>query len=41
LREQLKSALKDANEENLSGRAGQVGETLTGSARYILWGALA
>ena len=28
-------------EENVSGRANRVGETLTGSARYIFWGALA
>jgi hypothetical protein len=28
-------------EENLSGKTNRVGETLTGSARYIFWGALA
>ena len=35
-----RSTVISGGEENLSSKAERVGETLTGSARYIFWGAL-
>jgi hypothetical protein len=35
-----RSTVISGGEENLSSKAARVGETLTGSARYIFWGAL-